>query len=81
MNENDLSDLVSKTKKSGGSKTKCTRAKRARKQVFAMKQFTQLEHRSRKQYFCLCNETNYTISHKQQVTIYPQTGIAHSAVS
>jgi hypothetical protein len=32
MNENDLSDLVSKTKKSGGSKTKRTRAKSARKQ-------------------------------------------------
>ena len=32
MNENDSSDLVSKTKKSGGSKTKRTRAKSARKQ-------------------------------------------------
>jgi hypothetical protein len=30
MNENDLSDLVSKTKKSGGSKTKRTRAKSAK---------------------------------------------------
>ena len=37
MNENDLSDLVSKTKKSGGSKTKRTRAKRARKQPLQKK--------------------------------------------
>ena len=37
MNGNDLSDLVSKTKKSGGSKTKRTRAKRARKQPLQKK--------------------------------------------
>ena len=37
MNENDLSDLVSKTKKSGGSKTKRTRAKSARKQPLPKK--------------------------------------------
>jgi hypothetical protein len=37
MNENDLSDLVSKTKKSGGSKTKRTRAKSARKQPLQKK--------------------------------------------
>ena len=37
MNGNDLSDLVSKTKKSGGSKTKRTRAKRAQKQPLPKK--------------------------------------------
>ena len=37
MNENDLSDLVSKTKKSGGSKTKRTRAKSAQKQPLQKK--------------------------------------------
>ena len=37
MNENDLSDLVSKTKKSGGSKTKRTHAKRAQKQPLEKK--------------------------------------------
>ena len=37
MNENDSSDLVSKTKKSGGSKTKRTRAKRATKATASKK--------------------------------------------
>ena len=36
-----------------------------------------LEHRSRKQYFCLCNETNYTISHKPQIT-YSSNSQSHS---
>ena len=46
-----------------------------------------LEHRSRKQYFCLCNETNYTISHKPQTTAHPlslamrQTALSFSVFS